>query len=135
MLEPAAAFFINVVIGKPRSVGFPLSSQSAMYSVRPMGRPATSEGRRPSTSGSEEVESGEGKIVEILARGVRFNIRRAITAAWYAVGISWLLLEEGLDQVSCMEEGLSRLLAARGRMAGKRILKSEIENNFRMLGS
>lgn len=98
MLEPAAAFFMYVAIGRPRIVGFPLSSQSAMYSVRPMGKPPTSAGKRPKPPGLEVVESEEGKTVAMVAMGVRFNIRRAMTADSYGVGILKSDFEEGLDR-------------------------------------
>lgn len=78
MLEPAAAFLMYVDREMPRRVGFPLSSQSAMYSVRPMGMPLTP--RRSSSSASEAGEWEEGKVVDIVARGVRFRIRRPRTA-------------------------------------------------------
>lgn len=57
-----------------------------------------------------------------MARGVRFNIRLAITADSYEVGILKSISEEGLDQVFGIDEGSSRVLAARGRMAGMCIL-------------
>jgi hypothetical protein len=133
MLEPEAAFLMYVAICRPRMVGLPLSSQSAMYSVRPMGMPPTPDGLCPSCSGLEEAESGEGKTVETVARGVRFNIRLAMTADSYGVGILRLVWEEGLDQACCMDEGLSRLLAARGRIDGIRILGIRIKNALTML--
>ena len=122
MLEPAAEFFMYVAIGRPRIVGFPLSSQSAMYSVRPIGKPPTSDGMCPSPSGPEEVESEEGKTVDMVAMGVRFNIRRAMTADSYGVGILRVDPDEGLDQECWLAGGPSRLLAARGRIAGRCIL-------------
>jgi hypothetical protein len=101
-------------------VGFPLSSQSAMYSVRPMGMPPT-DGPRPSSSGLDEGVFGEGKTVEIVAMGVRFRIRRAMTADSYGVGILRLVSEEGF-KACCVEGGVRKLLAARGRIAGMCIL-------------
>ena len=133
MLEPAAAFFMYVAIGRPRMVGFPLSSQSAMYSVRPIGKPPTSDGMCPSSSGLEEVESAEGKTVDIVAMGVRFNIRRAMTADSYGVGILRFDSEEGLDQACWVDGGPSRLLAARGRIVGTCILNIWIKDALRML--
>ena len=124
MLEPAAAFLMYVAIGSPRMVGFPLSSQSAMYSERPMGMPLT-DGRCPSSSGLDERSLEEGKTVEMVAWAVRFRIRRAITADSYGVGILRLLSNEGFETMCCAVGGVRKLLAARGRIAGRRILKNK----------
>jgi hypothetical protein len=121
MLEPAAAFFMYVAIGSPRMVGFPLCSQSAMYSVRPTGMPLT-DGRCSSSSELKEGSLGEGKTVETVAWAVRFKIRRAITADSYGVGILTLLSNEGFENMCCEVGGVRKLLAARGRIAGRRIL-------------
>jgi hypothetical protein len=132
MFEPAAAFFMYVAMESPRMVGFPLSSQSPIYSVRPIGMLLTLDSLSSRSSGSDEGRFGEGKTVEIVAKGVRFKIRRAMTADSYGVGILMSVSTEGFEN-RCWDGGLTKLLAARGRRAGICILRIDIKNHLRIL--
>lgn len=119
MLLPAATFLKLEAMVTARMVGFPLwGSQSPKYSIKPKGKPATSDGRFSKAEiSSEEDEEAFGNVVESVPRDSRRRMRRAMMADSWGVGIL-KPCSEGLG-------GLEKTCWGRGRLDASEVVRRE----------